>query len=372
MVHTLTSRLFDDRTDLDPFWTEWDDLAVEESQPFAAPAWAMAWWDHLRPRRAELRVVLVWQGDLLVGVVPLFACGRRYLALGQGLPATEPLGRRNFERGVAEQAAMRLANAEPAPAAIELELCNTSPNWAALLCEAWPAGHRIQRWVKHKTPVPRIALDAGFDAWLSSRTTNFRRKVRHRRNLIEKAGGSYRYATSETLEHDVQAFLRLHRRRRASRGGTSLTGDGVERMLIAAGSELLESKRLRVLSLDLDGKPIAVRVLLTAGREIGVWSSGFDEDFAKLSPSLQNLMHALADAAAGKEELGISLGPGGQSYKYRLSNEEDALLSYVLLPFGVRYPLARLQLVVEQLRHALSKRVSPTTKRRLRRLIRRD
>ncbi|HWM64871.1 MAG TPA: GNAT family N-acetyltransferase [Solirubrobacterales bacterium] len=372
MEPKLSSRMFDDPGELEPFLSAWDELAVDESQPFAAPAWAMAWWSHLRPRRAELRTVLVWQGDSLVGVVPLFTSGRRYLPLGEGLPATEPLARQSFERGVAEQAAMRLAEAEPAPTAIGLDLRNSSPSWAALLCESWPAGRRLRPWVTAEAPVPRIDLDAGFDAWVSSRSTKFRREMRQKQRAIEKAGGSFRYATSETLEDDVGAFLQLHRRRRSGQGGTSLTGDDVGRMLIAAGSALLESGRFRLLCLELEGKPIAARVLLATEREVCMWNSGFDEDFSKLSPSMQSLLHALGDAASGRDELGISLGPGGQSYKNRLSTGEDTLASYVLLPSGIGYPLARLRLAREQWRHALVERLSPTAKRRLRRLLRRS
>jgi CelD/BcsL family acetyltransferase involved in cellulose biosynthesis len=362
----LTSRVFEDPADLEPYWGEWDGLAVEGSEPLASPAWGMAWWNHLRPRNVALRVVLVWAGERLVGVVPLCASGRRYRPLAYGLPGMGPLAKPDQVRGVALQAAISLAEAERAPASIELELRSGSPDWVALLRESWPAGRRPRSWVVAREPVPRIVLDDGFDAWMASRSGKFRREAQNKRNRLEKAGASFRYATAVTLEGDVRTFLRLHRVRLSGRGGTSLTDEGVERMLIAAGSELLPSKRFGMLLIELDGKPIAARVLLAAGREVLTWNSGFDEDFARLSPSLQGLLRAVADAASGEDGLVFSLGPGGQSYKYRLSNDEETLTSSVLLPPGARYPLARARLGREQLRRALADRLPAGLKARLR------
>lgn len=369
MAEAPTSRMFGDPGDLEPFWGAWDELAVEESQPFAAPAWTMAWWEHHRPKHARLRIVLVWKGGRLVGAVPLFSSARRYRPLGQGHSAAEPLARRGFERDVAEQTALRLAGSRPAAAVIELDLHASSTRWQELLAEAWPGGRRARSWVKHETPVPRVDLSSGFEAWMSEKSGSFRRESRRKQRAIQSAGGHFRYTTIKTLEDDLQAFLRLHRGRLAHQGGTSLAGDAVMRMLTAAGSCLLESGRFRLLCLDVDGSTVGAQVLVAAGREVIAWNSGFDERFSQLSPSMQCLFHAIADAAE-RGELSLSLGPGAQDYKYRLASEEDSLVSHALLMPGSGYPLARMRLASTQLGRVLKERLPAGARQRLRGMAR--
>ncbi|HKI65826.1 MAG TPA: GNAT family N-acetyltransferase [Solirubrobacterales bacterium] len=366
----LTARIVEATGELAELRREWDALAVHAGRPFAAPAWALGWWETMRPDAAELRLVVVLEGGGLAGIVPLYRLKRAYLPLGGGMGPVEPLARPGLERRVAEAARAALAQEQPRPATVEVEMHGSSPDWAALLGDAWAGGRGARRWTKRDTPVPRIDLGEGFEPWLEAKSARFRREMRRRRRKLEDAGGTFRLATADSLQRDVEAFLRLHRRRREGQGGTSLGDEGVERMLVAVGEELLDSGRFRLLSIDLDGETIAARLLLAAGREVSAWNSGFDEAHSKLSPSTLSILEALRDASERGERT-MSLGPGGQEYKYRLSNWEDSLYTHVLILPGATYPLARLRQVPAQLRVGLSARLSAETKRRLRGLIRR-
>lgn len=347
---------------------EWDRLAVRNERPFSAPAWALSWWEHLRPRGAELRLVLVSDDDGLAGIVPLFRRGRSYAPLGGGMAPVEPLARPGLERAVAAAARTALTEATPRPATLEIEMHGSSPEWAGLLGEGWRDGRGAWRWTRLDTPVPRIDLGEGFEQWLGEKSSRFRRETKRRRRKLEEAGGSFRFATAATLERDVGTFMRLHRQRLAGQGGSSLKDDRVERMLVAVGNELLDRGRFRLLSIDLAGETIAARLLLAADRELSAWNSGFDEAHAKLSPSTQSILEALRDASERGRRT-MSLGPGGQEYKSRLANWEDSLSARVLILPGATYPLARLRLVPAQLRLGVSARLSPKAKRRLRKLI---
>jgi CelD/BcsL family acetyltransferase involved in cellulose biosynthesis len=366
----LTARIYESPDDLGGLQEEWDGLAVQSERPFAAPAWALGWWDNLRPDGARLRLVLVQEGASLVGIVPLYCSKRSYAPLGGGMAPVEPLARVGLEQQVAEAAQAALAEASPRPATVEVEAHGSSPDWAVLLGEAWGNGRGAWRWTRLETQVPRVDLGESFDDWLGAKSSSFRREMKRKQRKLEQAGGAFRFATAESLERDIHAFMRLHLRRLAGQGGSSLRGDGVERMLIAVGRKLLPGGRFRLLSIDLDGEPIAGQLLLAAGREVSAWNSGFDEAHAKLSPSMQCIVEALRDASERGERT-MSLGPGGQDYKYRLSNGEDSLNSRVLVPPGATYPLARLRLTPTQIRSGLSGRLSPEAKRRLRVLIRR-
>jgi len=367
-VAALEGRILESPDDLGQLREEWDALAVQSERPFAAPAWALSWWETLRPSGAELRLVAALERGGLAGIVPLYCSKRAYAPLGGGMAPVEPLAQPGLERQVAEAARSALAEASPRPATIEIEAHDSSPGWAGWLAEGWNGGRPARQWTRRENPVPRVDFSDGFEQWLQARSSRFRRELKRRRRKLEEAGGTFRFATAETLERDVGRFMQLHRQRLAGQGGTSLKDDRVERMLVAVGQELLDRGRFRLLSIDLAGETVAARLLLAAGRELSAWNSGFDEAHAKLSPSVQSILEALRDASERGQQT-MSLGPGGQEYKSRLSSWEDSLHARVLILPGPTYPLARLRLIPAQARMGLSSRLSPQTKRRLRRLI---
>jgi CelD/BcsL family acetyltransferase involved in cellulose biosynthesis len=364
----LSAQVVESLDELTQIRGEWDRLAVESSRPFAAPAWALSWWRHLRPEGARLRVVVVARGEELAGIVPLYSLGHVNRPIGAELAPVEPLSLVGLEAEVAAAAGELLAEAEPRARSIELVDHAGGPDWAELLSRAWPGGRGAWLWTESEAPAPRVDFGEGFDALLSEKSKSFRRDIRTSRRKLDERGATFRFANEETLESDVGEFLRLHRERLADRGGTSIPpGEGIERMLVGVGRELLPSERFRLLCLDLEGEVIAADLLLAAGTEMSAWNSGFDEAHRELSPIMQCLVYSLADAAERGERT-MSLGPGAQSYKYRLSNEEDSLRSSVIVPRGRSYALVRLRLAPRQARRALAGKLSPDAKRRLRRL----
>lgn len=336
---------------------EWDCLAVAAKRPFSAPAWALAWWGSMRPRRGQLSLALVRDGEELAGILPLYRQGRTLRPLGGGLAPVEPLARPGREAAVAEAAAGLLAGSRSRIAGIELEAHSSSPAWTEMLAAAWPGRGGGWRWPRMDEPLPRIDFGEGFDAWLGARSSSFRREMRKKRRRLEQVGGMFRWSEGEALERDVGAFMRLHRTRLATKGGTSLGSETVETMLTAVGAELKPSGRFRLLMLELDGEPIAAQLLLAAGSEVSAWNTGFDQAQAKLSPVMLCLMEAIRDAAERGERT-MSLGPGAQSYKYRLCREEeqDRLRSEVFVPHGRGYPGARLRYAPAQFRSSAAVR----------------
>lgn len=365
-VHTI-----EDAGELAVLRDEWDALAVQGGRPFSAPAWGLSWWDHLRPRRAALRLLVALDdAGRMAGVTPFYCAGHAYAPLGGNMAPVEPLARPGMEERVAEAVREALSGATPRPATVEVEAHGSSPDWAGLLGDGGVDGRRVWRWAKRDAPVPCIDLGEGFEQWMAAKSSSFRREMRRKQRKLEQAGGSFRFATADSLQRDVGRFMRLHRARLAGQGGSSLTADGVERMLVAVGRELLDAGRFRLLCIDLGGETIAAQILLAAGREVSAWNSGFDESRAKLSPAMQCIVESLRDASQRGERT-MSLGSGGQDYKYRLSNGEDSLSTHVLVPPGATYPLARLRLAPSQVRDEFSRRLSRDAKLRLRRLIRR-
>jgi hypothetical protein len=65
------------------------------------------------------------------------------------------------------------------------------------------------------------------------------------------------------------------------------------------------------------------------------------------------------------------LGPGSQEWKYRLADGEDAVESLTLVPPGAMSLPARARLGAGALRRALSERVPPKVKARVKAAVRR-
>lgn len=374
MVRGAHGEVVEDADALEAHRDAWDALAVAASRPFCAPGWLMPWWRHVPGAGARLRVVLVFDGDALIGVAPFYVERARGLTQWRPLGAgtcerVEPLARPGREAEVAREISRAIAPARPHVVTFE-GVPATCP-WPALLSEAWPGQGRP--WVGRRASSTALTLqlaEQDFDAWFMSRTSHFRQRLRKSRRLLLAQGGEARLATRDTLERDLESFVRLHAARWDGRGGSRALTPPVTKMVRDAGRELAAGERLRVWSLDIGGETIASSIVLVAGAEVGYWLNGFDADHGAISPSRLSILTVIEDGF----QLGarrLDLGEGAFDYKRRFADGEEALHWLWLVPPGKWRPLTRLRLVAPQLRRVASERLTPETKARLRRLARR-
>jgi CelD/BcsL family acetyltransferase involved in cellulose biosynthesis len=349
----LSAEVVDNVEGLAPCHGEWDDLAVRRERPLSAPVWALGWWRHLRPADAILRVILLRDGEHLVGVAPFFAVGGFYSMLGGDFGAAEILALPGRESEVGAAVAAALAAAEPRSSLIALRYRTSSPEWPTLLDAGWPDGGSA--WGRDPDPVtiPLIELDEdGVEGWLATRNPNFRQDTRRLRRKIKADGGSFRISTEETHERDVDEFLGLHRRRHPEPGETVLVGDSVAPTLVEAGTALLPSGRFRLYNLEFEGRTVGAGLFLVAGPRALAWNSGFDDAYRSYGPPIQCVVRALEDAAE-RGETTIDLGEGDQRYKQRMASGEEARRERLIIPPGRAQRLDLLRLRASELRHRL-------------------
>jgi CelD/BcsL family acetyltransferase involved in cellulose biosynthesis len=350
---------------LDPWVARWDSLAVATERPYCAPAWMLAWWEHMRPARADLRVILLADGEELLGVAPFFLhhgrAGRRdarVLCAGHShrldLPATDR---------PATAAAVARTLASERPSLVSLEGFEASSEWPAILRRAWPARLPPATRTVARQPTPIVTLDpAGHSAWLAAQSKNFRKKTGQARRRLEQEDGWVELASDRGAA--IDAFVRLHSQRWEGRGGSSLNPGRTGAMLRAAADRLPED-RLRLWTVRVGGEIVAAQVFVAAGGEVANWNGGWDERHARVQPPLLALLAAMDDAAA-RGERRIDMGGGDDHYKQRFADESVslAIASTVLLPASVRTPLTRLELVPGQARRALRPHVRRLRSRR--------
>jgi CelD/BcsL family acetyltransferase involved in cellulose biosynthesis len=362
----LSSELIEDLALLDALRDEWDDLALACALPVMGPDWIMAWWRHVAPPGARSRAVAVRDDRRrLVGLAPFYVVPDKRGRIDYRLPGAElggrlsPLSLAEHERDVAAMIGSTLAQAQPRPDLIALEGLPAGSGWPAALRAGWPGRIRpvTRRYLVQGAPT--LSLDAAsFDAWLLSKSSNFRGQMRRLRRQFAADGGIARISTPATLQADVEAFVDLHASRWEGLGerlGPSRIVEMRDRfaaMLEDVGAAMPDAGRFRLWMLELDGKPISAQLFVAANGEVAYVNGGWDEQFARFKPAMLGILYAIEDAFA-RAETRIDLGGGEQPYKLRFADGNDPISWNILIVPGLRLPLTRLRTLPMFLGHAL-------------------
>jgi CelD/BcsL family acetyltransferase involved in cellulose biosynthesis len=353
---------------------QWDALAVRLGRPYCAPAWILA-SHHVAPASARIRIVVVRDGDEILGVAPFYAWPWRlgmwtWALMGTSVSSRiEPLCDPDRLGPAAAAIRAALAESELPPAQIRLDGVPVDSPWPMLLAAAEDGRRPAWSHIRSRVPAPTVALDVGsFDDYLSRRKAKFRALMRRARRKVERDGGEFRVATTpQELEPAIRELIRLHRARWDHRGGSSAVLEKGDRMLLAAGREL-GPERFQLLTLVIGGKTISAQLFVAAGTVISYWVGGFDADYADYEPSQVAVVEAIRTSIE-RGYTRLDLGPGGQRYKYRLADSEATLVWMTLIPHRRQYASARLALAPEQARNAIAGRMTPEQKARVRKLM---
>jgi CelD/BcsL family acetyltransferase involved in cellulose biosynthesis len=342
----------DDDSALERFLPAWDELAVACERPFCAPAWLLSWWREARSGDARLRVVLVFDGDRLVGVAPFFAQVAfrlnelRLLAAGFS-HRIGVLAEPGKEQWVARALAPALAASEPKPAGVVFEGIDAQDPWPELLASAWP-GRRPRLRTDATMEAPTVDLGGSYEEWIESRARKFRKEARRNARRLEEAGATDRIGADREA---IEALLRLHQARWEERGGSDV-GPRAESVVAAAARELGGEGRLEVVLLEGPDGPISAELMLRAGKTAAFWAGGFDPEWARHAPGTQTMLVALRAAAESGVEV-ADLGGGDHPYKRKLADSSSPIVWRTLSPRGFRRQLIRLRHAPKHTRHAL-------------------
>jgi CelD/BcsL family acetyltransferase involved in cellulose biosynthesis len=370
-----TAELLVDAEALESVRHEWDRLAVECARPCSAPGLLLAWWRHLAPPGAEPRVVVVREGERLVGLAPFFIepgpLGRHQARL-LGTPTMPQrsaiLAAAGHEAAVCAAAASALGRSEPRPAVVVLERVDAAATWPGALAASWPAPARARLLWGMRVPGRILSMEAGsFEGWLEGRSRNFRREVRRTAHRVAEAGGRIDRARDPAAwASALDAFERLHGARWGDR--SRLWRPEMMAMLREAAAELVEPGRMRLYTVTAAEGVVAVLILFAAGGEVTGWNGGWDPAWAAARPSTAIAHRAIADCF----ELGdrrLDWGENAPMAKLRLSDGDDPIAWATLLPRDISYPLVRAATAPSRVRgHArmAARRLPPGAQRALR------
>lgn len=297
----------------------WYDLWVRSpaATPFHSPAWLIPWWREIGG--GELRVLVAYRGNHIVGLLPLYLQGEGGKLLPLGIAISDYLD------GLFED------DEAPAVASALLQRLTERRDWQD--CELHP--------LRTSTPLLEARAPPGcsdevveFEPCLVLETararhlreaipSGMRAKFRQAERRAEQIGrATFETATAANFPEILDAFFRLHEASWASRDAPGVLADAaIRRFHRAAAPLLLSAGLLRLHALRLDGRIIAVVYALSAKGNAYSYLSGFDPEFGWISPGTLAVGYAIAQAIAeGAREFDFLRGR--ERFKYRWGARE--------------------------------------------------
>jgi CelD/BcsL family acetyltransferase involved in cellulose biosynthesis len=349
---------------------EWRRLAELRGNAFITPEWFRCWLDHYGETQEPLVVALGRQGKGLTGVLPLTfsrsgrprACRIAGANLGDRF---HPACRVDDEVEVAAAAGAALGDAPRPWGTVALEKVDLTEPWVDALAQA--TGRRLLRLERTRDSLPMIDLSAhsGWDAYLATRSSNFRQQVRRFTRRARRDHSMRLRLTEDRAEvpSDIAKCFELHDLRHA--GASSLRGPAARAFHADFAAAALERGWLRLWFLELDGVSVASWYGWRLGGRYAYYNGGFDPAWSEARPGLI-LMAAVIEAAFAEGATEFDLLLGDESYKSRFA-ERSPTVSDVTLARAFPHPASVVSYGKHQLRRA-ARRLPDSAISRLRRL----
>lgn len=291
----------------------WDELvaAMPRPSPFMLNAWLVEWWRHFGAE-GQLAVRAAFRGGRLVAGLPLF------VRQGKGLRTLEFIG--GTKAALADvmllpgEGDSTVAAVAEAGDDLDYDFANVFGLPAESRLAATAAWRELRLIERLEAPV--LDLSDGWDAVYERKFSPKVRQTRRRRRRHLEELGSVAISVARKPDELGPAFddaARLYalrwRGRREGSGLTSVTGADFYRSAVLG---LAPHDVSRVLTLRLDGRPVAANVYLQFSQTLYGLVMAFDPAFARYSPGSEALFSAL-EAAAGEgitraEFLGAATG----------------------------------------------------------------
>lgn len=166
------------------------------------------------------------------------------------------------------------------------------PVMALLRTRAILTGRQMKLYDVHERAILSGGED-GMDAMRQSLSVKKTKELRRQRRRLE-GNGKLALRTSRTpveVRDATEQFLALEARGWKGRRGTALLGDPALTTFTRSMTRLLvRDGKCRVLTLELDGAPVALGILLESGGYAYLWKIAYEERYAPFSPGVQFML----------------------------------------------------------------------------------
>jgi CelD/BcsL family acetyltransferase involved in cellulose biosynthesis len=304
---------------------EW--LALWQSAgvlPFQHPDWLIPWWSEFHD--GTLNVIVVRDGERLVGVVPLYLAleeaGAWLRPLGVGMSdRLDPLAADGYGVFVADRALRWLAEQRGTWDGCYL------PGLAPDASLAAAPSRGLASTLHEEDPCPVLALDPD----LSAIPTQMKAKLRYYSRRAEGLGEvRFETAAPDRVIASLETLAALHGRRWRERGCEGVFAD--HRVLAfhrKAAPRLAGAGILRMHVLTIGGAAAAILYGFNIRGRAWYYIGGFDPALAEASPGSLVVAHAIA-AAAAEQAHSFDFLRGRETYKYRWGATDQPLFARTL------------------------------------------
>ena len=295
----------------------WRDLAARALEPnaFFEPAFALSLWRH-SPRSTKPRFVAVWRNDdgaerALVGLFPLASTrpwlGRRSAALW--LDRQAALAAPLLDRDCAEEVLARFLDwareTQSVDGVLFPRIVKNGPVHRALLAATRDFGVAAASLEEFE----RAALVQGSDRDELCRRGASKKTLKdlHRRRRRLEEEGEVAFSLTSTPQETRKAselFLALE----ASgwkRASAFLSQPLLTAFFRSATRLMAREGKCRIASLSLDGRPLAMGVVLESQDRAFFWKIAYDEAHRAKAPGI-HLVYELSEALAARGEIALT------------------------------------------------------------------
>jgi len=278
---------------------QWMDLwrNSPNATPFQSPMWLLPWWRHFGSN--DLHVIEARDEGKLVGLAPLYILRDDSESLGLFIGT----GISDYLDVIGD--APFLQHIDASPTWDFQQLRASSPILNAATPDGWSDN------VEDQDPCVVLSLE-GF-----ALSTHAQKKLRYYRRSLERRGRvAVESANRENLNRLLKSLFDLHSARWQRRWMPGMLADDViqafHREVAAA---MLDASALRMYSMSLDDRPIAVFYGFADASTVYYYLSGYDTDLEKLSPGTLIVAHAIESAIRGGATT-FDFLRGAEDYKY--------------------------------------------------------
>lgn len=331
----LTLSVATDAAALEAVKPGWDRLvlAAPRPSPFLLHAWVTQWWRQFAAG-AQLAVVTARRGDQLVGIAPMF------IQRKHGLRACRLLGAHESALGdvlVADDGNGSIARALlDGVSKLPMDYLDVFGAPGGGILTRLAGQHELADIRRVDAPV--LLMPQGWEAAYAARTGSKKRAL-HRRRLRQLSDlGRVTWTSARTpdaVEAELEHAFEIHARRWQGRpDGSTFGQDDAHGFHRAGARALAQQDAVRILTLRIDGRPVAFHYAFVLGTTMYLHRLAFDPALAKFSPGQVTLLRAIADASEEGVRRYEFLG-GNERYKLELADGLEPLHQVIGMPHGV-------------------------------------
>ena len=345
-ANTMQIRRVERFSDLQAIASDWNPLLERSSANgiFLTWEWIHLWWA-VYGGSFSLQVLLAWRGDRLVGIAPLML--GKHPRYGRASPQILMMIGQGGDT-LAERFAFICEpelEAVVTRAFVDYLLGPLKKKWHMLRFERMLDGspsmrHLVkaleQSGLQVETPIvnhaPYAKLPEHMDAFLATRTSNFRSQYRSSWRKLEKLGtAKLRYAGVDIeVPEAIDTLASLHRERFASRPSSSFATHNYVRFHSRLAQALLDRGWLWLVVLEVDGKPIAARYDFVYDNKIWCMQGGWDPRYSSVRPGMI-LTGAVISWGIERGMAEYDFLCGQEDYKSRWSDAERRMVNVATL-----------------------------------------